>query len=166
MATHLSLSGREVPPFWLAVVRAAAIAAILPLGAIYSGPLLGLMVDTKQTLLARLMAGLLFVIPVLPYGHVVWRLRQRPEKSGLALAVAWGVPMAGFAVLLIFEEASWPSLLALANAILAGAAIKVYLFLGKDKGDGRTLAWAIATAAIYFGILLLLALIMPNLVRA
>lgn len=133
---------------WLWGVRVAAVTSILLL-------CMGLLWPPRS---ASLQDFVFLLLPMLlPYGHILWRLLTKAQKSGLALAVATGVGSVGVLVLVLqlgFVEGATgkviASLFALTQVGLALTAVTTYRTMAKEPTDKRTLERGFAGFALYF----------------
>jgi hypothetical protein len=99
----------------------------------------------------------------LPYLFIVFRLRGRKPKSGLALAIAMGCAMFLPAAWLVLYarswDASWPIqaglvAVALAQPVLVVAGIRSWRSMLREKGDWQIIIANAAYAAIALFILM------------
>ena len=95
------------------------------------------------------------------YLSVVWDVRRKTAKKGLALAV--GLGSAGFLILALWMTlvlsgdmvtgSDWPSLgfaglLTLSQAVLGGSAIKAYYTMPREATDNRTLSYGLVVGGL------------------
>ncbi|MBZ5515623.1 MAG: hypothetical protein LAN62_12440 [Acidobacteriia bacterium] len=115
------------------------------------------------------------LIPVmLPYLHVLWRLRGKTLKKGLALAVVTGFLWVGLAwlplVVVAREVKNAFALIlgfALLQVIMAAGAIKTYYTLPREDGDHQILGRGFVVFIAYVLIcLIIMAWTIPDLTRS
>lgn len=135
--------------------------------------------------------SLIWVIPVLvllvlPYLGILFRLREKTRKQGLALALWWsaipvviGLLVLGGTVVDVMEKGRegrnlgellsvggfW-GLVALFHAVMFGAAIKTYYSIPREPGDWRKLADGLAGAVLLFIPLVVAAVAIPSMIRS
>lgn len=116
------------------------------------------------------------VIPLtVPYLHILFEVRRRPRKRGMALAVVTGsfwflIGALNLWVLLVEGKVAYAlviGLLTLAQAGMVVSAMKTYYTIGREPGDRRTLmAWGFGAFAIYAGGAAFWASALPSLTRS
>jgi len=121
---------------------------------------------------SRVWVALPQVLLMLPYLVIVFMLREKTRKRGLALTLWWSaIPVViGLLVLggtivdgmehglerakqeILDFGAAW-GLAALFHAVMLGAAIKTYYSMPREAGDQRKLAEGLVGAALFFVLL-------------
>ena len=143
----------------LRIVRGAALAMVIILSVAAVGVL-----KAGPWVPSRIWVALPQVLLMLPYLGIVFMLRKKTRKQGLALALWWSaIPLLvlggtivdgmenglEFAKQEILDSGGAWGLAALYHAVMLGAAIKTYYSMPREPGDGRKLAEGLAGAVLF-----------------
>ena len=121
--------------------------------------------------------GLVLSSPLwLPYLYILWHVRRKIEKRALAMAVGVSPVIVLIALLLGSSVAenvggfSWLrvalGLFAAVQALLVLSSVGTYYTMRREAGDRQTLLRSFGIGAVYILILLIIAVLLPGLVRS